>query len=370
MLTLGVALNEGGRLDRADAVLGETIEAAAAAGERALEHRALLERAFLHNETEPERFTADAPELVARAIPALEDSDDDLGLARAMLVRACHNLYRMRSAEAMPDLERALEHAVAAGAERYQREILGYIGLALQMGPTPSGEAIQQIDRLARSRHGDARRTAELMRFPMLLAMGGDFEEARSLAERQRRLRRSLGLEIHAIGVYGQQLGWVEIMAGEAEAAERALRPTHEALEAMGDRGSLATVAHQLAYALYLQDRLDEASKFAEESQGLSTSLDLEAEMGWRRVKARLAARRGEHAEAQRLAHEAVELGRETDSLSDRADCLMALGEVLQMTEEGEAPAEAIREALTLYEAKENLVSARRARRLLGDRSA
>jgi hypothetical protein len=48
----------------------------------------------------------------------------------------------------------------------------------------------------------------------------------------------------------------------------------------------------------------------------------------------------------------------------------MALGEVLHLAGEGAPAAEAIREAIDLYEAKENLVSARSARELLADLSS
>ena len=48
----------------------------------------------------------------------------------------------------------------------------------------------------------------------------------------------------------------------------------------------------------------------------------------------------------------------------------MALGEVLHLAGEGAAAADAIREAIDLYEAKENLVSAGRARALLADLSS
>jgi tetratricopeptide (TPR) repeat protein len=207
--------------------------------------------------------------------------------------------------------------------------------------------------------------TAELMRFPMLLAMRGDLQGARDLAERQRRLRQRLGFDLHAIAVYGQQMGWVELMAGEPEAAERALRPTYEALEAMGDRGLLASVAHQLAEALYMQGRFDASASVAAEAKRLSTPGDLDAEIGWRRVQARLLARRGEHAAARSLAREAVDLSRDTDALNAQGDAWMALGEVLGMGGDAEASAEAIREALALYEAKEHLISARTARELL-----
>ena len=133
----------------------------------------------------------------------------------------------------------------------------------------------------------------------------------------------------------------------------------------MGDRAIRATISHQLATALYMQGRWDEAEHFARESEDLGASNDTEVQMGWRRIRARLLARRGEFGDAGRVADEAVEISRRGDSPNDQADALMALGEVLSLAGERDRAAEAVREALELYEVKENVISARSARQAL-----
>lgn len=78
-------------------------------------------------------------------------------------------------------------------------------------------------------------------------------------------------------------------------------------------------------------------------------------------------ARQGRIAEAERLAREAVTLAEGTDDINTHGDALMALAEVDRV---GKRPSEAvpvIEQALELYERKGNVVSAGKARALLGE---
>ena len=84
--------------------------------------------------------------------------------------------------------------------------------------------------------------------------------------------------------------------------------------------------------------------------------------MLWRQVKAKVLARRGEHAEAERLAREAVAIGDETDMLDAQGDAYADLAEVLLLAGKPDEAAGALEQALERYERKGNLVSAERAR--------
>jgi thioredoxin-like negative regulator of GroEL len=63
----------------------------------------------------------------------------------------------------------------------------------------------------------------------------------------------------------------------------------------------------------------------------------------------------GEHAEAERLAHEAVALGQGADSLEGQCDALCDLAEVLQSAGRTDEAAEALEQALDRYRRKQNL---------------
>jgi hypothetical protein len=87
---------------------------------------------------------------------------------------------------------------------------------------------------------------------------------------------------------------------------------------------------------------------------------DLHAQVGWRAARAQACAGRGEAGSGETLAREAIELLDGADDLDLRGDALVALGTTLSGTERRSA----FDEAVALYEAKGNVASAERARRL------
>lgn len=84
-----------------------------------------------------------------------------------------------------------------------------------------------------------------------------------------------------------------------------------------------------------------------------------------RTARAKLRARRGSLVDAEALAREAVALAGETEFVDLRGESLLALGEVLRVAGRGEEAAEALQEALALWEAKGNVVLSARIRALL-----
>ena len=90
--------------------------------------------------------------------------------------------------------------------------------------------------------------------------------------------------------------------------------------EELGERIFLSAAAGSLAQALYALDRLDEADDWAARAADLGASDDVLNEMLWRQVRAKVLAHRGEHAEAERLAREAVAMSeRHRDSSTGKA---------------------------------------------------
>ena len=124
----------------------------------------------------------------------------------------------------------------------------------------------------------------------------------------------------------------------------------------------MSTVAGNLAQALYALDRLDEADAWAGRTEQLGASDDTVTQMLWRQVRAKMLARRGEHAEAARLAREAVAIGEGTDGLNWQGDAYADLAEVLLLSGKGGEARAALEHALQRYERKGNLVMARRTR--------
>jgi tetratricopeptide (TPR) repeat protein len=89
---------------------------------------------------------------------------------------------------------------------------------------------------------------------------------------------------------------------------------------------------------------------------------DIDPQIGRRRIKARVLARRGEHEEAVRLAREAVELAERTDYLVAHANACLDLAEVLERAARPAEARDALAEALRLCERKQFTVWAERLR--------
>ena len=157
----------------------------------------------------------------------------------------------------------------------------------------------------------------------------------------------------------------VETLAGDVAAAERDLRRDYEALDAMGEKYLLSTVAAELSWVLAENRRDDEAERYTRVAEGLADDEDLTSQALWRWVRAVVMAHRGQFEPALALAHEATDLLSTTDSLVAQADALVGLCEVAELAgRDSEARASAA-QALELYALKGDLVSAQDARALL-----
>ena len=120
-------------------------------------------------------------------------------------------------------------------------------------------------------------------------------------------------------------------------------------------RGLLSTYAPQLGRSLCALGRYDEAEPLAQLGRELGGEQDVATQMLWRQVQALVHAHRGEHAEAERLAREAVAIAERTDALNFQGDALCDLAEVLAAAGRSDEAAAALEQALERYERKKNL---------------
>jgi tetratricopeptide (TPR) repeat protein len=87
----------------------------------------------------------------------------------------------------------------------------------------------------------------------------------------------------------------------------------------------------------------------------------------WRQVLALVHAHRGEHAEAERLARQAVDISEQTDGISWQGDALCDLAEVLEAAGRTDEAVAVLAQALERYERKRNLASAGQVRARLSE---
>ena len=102
-------------------------------------------------------------------------------------------------------------------------------------GPTPVAQALERIEELRPRAQGNRRLEVDLLRTrAQLEAMQGRFDPARELIAQAKALAEEVGLALTLASGVAHQAGYVELLAGDAAAAERWLRPACEALERMG----------------------------------------------------------------------------------------------------------------------------------------
>jgi ATP/maltotriose-dependent transcriptional regulator MalT len=188
--------------------------------------------------------------------------------------------------------------------------------------------------------------------------MRGEIDRAAELHRRGYALSEQLG----ALPAGEGALNWAdtELLRGDPQAAERLLRRAFETLDRAGETAILASVAAALADALHLQGRDDDAWLYGTISQRAADSDDIGAQAAWRANRARILAGRGDAAQAEDLARQAVTLTHGTDDLNLSAHALMTLADVLADRAPDDAAAAAA-EAVALYERKGNVVAKRRA---------
>ena len=362
LLRLGWALRLRGDLQRANVVIDEVMETANAAGERALELRARIVRARLRELRDPLNSSAAILGAAQAAMPIFEQLGDDAGLAQAWQAIGHAEMDALHH-EAMVDaLERSTLHAQRAGDEALIMENDLWIPAGRVNGPTPASE----MERIA----GDMRDAgsptprqehAWVLLAAMAAAFGGRFDEARELVARGKVIGDALGqMDTQA---YPRELSRrIELLAGDADAAERAARFCYELVQGTGAMGFSCTAAAWLALVLYDLGQHAEAAEYVEISRSTGSIDDVINEVLWRRAAAKLCAQRGEGADALRLATEAVALMEPGDSLEEHGDALVDLAEVLRLIGHAADGVEPLQRALALYERKENIVSARRVR--------
>jgi class 3 adenylate cyclase/predicted ATPase len=321
-------------------------------GDPRLTARAEIELEFhaaMTGETVP---TAELVAVAERAIGELRELQDDLGLARAWRLLSEAHAIAGRWGDRASALERALGYAQRAGNRREQASLVALLAQALHLGPTPADEAIERCEAFLVDVPEDSALAAALMStLGGLHAMQGDVDRARALWLRARNLYDRLGLQ-HRRAARSLIGAGIELLAGDAAAAERELRVGYDTFADMGETWVRATIAAYLAAVLAELGRPDEALALTQESEANTTADDVVTQVVWRGARARALADR---TEAVALAQDAVQRAMATDFLDLRGNALLDLAAV---SGDAEAAARAVEE----FERKGNVVGAERAR--------
>lgn len=299
-------------------------------------------------------------EVVGEAVPVLEAANDDAGLARAARLEMYSQVMLGRFTDATAASVRIVDHARKAGDERLVSRSVAAIANILVHGPAPVDAAIEQTRELLAGVHGDRKVEAILLgALAQLQAMAEEFEGARESYHREQEILNELGSGIDASST-SIDSGRVELLAGDAEAAERELRRDYDALEALGEAYLRSTVAAMLSEALWELGRLDDADEMAGIAASLADEDDVVSQVGWRTTRAKVLAARGETSEAIELAEAGVAAAAATEEVNLHADALIALSFVRSRAGQENESSAALDAALELLRSKGDRATARK----------
>ena len=356
---LGEALLASGSKERATTVLVEAEQAAATIGDQRLLARANVMRVLvdLHRSVvTPDVALAEAEKDIA----VLDAAGDEAGLAYAWRLPSLVHLNAARFDDGSAAAEAGMRHAKSAGELRLVARAAQLYAYCLLLGSLPVDEALVRCTEISQAVEGDRKAEAYVAGITsVLVAMGGDFARARELYAWERQTLDSLGPSV-MLSSTSLHAARVELLAGDPVAAEREARADFDALGLLGETYFRSTVAGFLARALLEQERFDDANAMAETAREMSAEDDVESQLLWRGVAARLLARSGSDDDALALAESERQIaatisspGYQADALIDTADVLIAIGRI-------EEAAPHLDEALRLLELKGDTTSAAR----------
>jgi class 3 adenylate cyclase/predicted ATPase len=356
MIDLSEALRSTGALEEARHILTDAQAVAEDVGDRRAHARAMLESAFVQLHTWDGRLDTLLP-VSDEAAGVFDRMGDDDGLSEALMLRAYIAFIRCQMAETEAILSRALQHARRADNRLKLQELLHIRARAALRGPAPVVQAIEICEAVRRENAGDQAHDALIRgQLALLEAMLGRFEHARTLVAEAQQTLRDLGRTL-AVALVQADAGAVELLAGDAAAATRCLRPACDTMQEIGERGYLSTFAALLSQALSAERKDEEADRYTRLSEESALAEDVLSQVLWRKTRAHVICRAGDFEEGRGLAEEAVALAEETDDLNLTADALVSLGAAFEMGGESSAATSTYQRALQLYERKGNLAS-------------
>lgn len=359
LVTYGEALVEQGRLDAAHEALSRAATLAHDAGDVHVEWLARLKLADMRLWREPEGASQAALDEARLAIAAAEPLGDHAVLAHAWFLTANAALLRGELGNLRHAVGEALRWARLAGDRTLEVTIVTRASAPpIIFGDTSVDDGMRYLDDvLARLGHVPRVRIFALHASGHLRARRGEFAGAYEELTTWRDHFRDLGQEFQYAN--GAGCVWdVLSLASDWVRGEQVLRSGYDALERMGEKANLSTVAAWLGTACFEQGKIDDADRYATTSAELGASEDVLNEATWRSLRARILAARGEREAALAYARAAVECADRTEFIDLRADTRLALAEVLGS---GPDAQRALDEALALYERKGNRVGAARA---------
>ncbi len=299
------------------------------------------------------------------AYRVLTAEENDEGLGYYWWSLAGEKWVSLQAAETAAACERGLEHFRRAGIYRRTDDLVWLIRSAYVFGPTPVPKAIDRVRALQREA-GDsaALQAGAATTLGRLLAMAGEFDEARKLYLLGRDFYQSAGMAVSAAGVT-MHGAWIEHRAGDLEAMEELLRIGVDDLQALGNQAFFSTVAIYLAECLYEQGRLEEVRELSAAGVEASPQGDLINVVYADALEGCLLSHDGRHEEAEERLRAAVERAQTTDFYFVRSEIPLFHAETLFRAGQTSEASLAAAVGLGFLDEKGDIAGAARARERL-----
>ncbi|HEY6315394.1 MAG TPA: BTAD domain-containing putative transcriptional regulator [Streptosporangiaceae bacterium] len=343
---LGAVLFEGGDLDRADTVLAEGAQVAAAAGTPAVQARIAVLRADIANL----QGTGNAEALAeCEAAAAVLESENDLdGLAEALTAAGRLRFWLGDIPASHVVLERAITCARQSGNRRTQMRASHWLAVTFSLLAIPADTGVARTEQLLQDASGDPWAEADLLKpLCVLYAHVGRSADARAAIDRSQSIFAGFGAKL-ALAESAVPAAIVGLIIGDPAAAERYARQGYEACRAMGERGGyVVDLAVLLADALYEQGRFDEAQQLIDQANTEPSHATVSTPL---LTEAKLLAHRGQFAAARQLVGQAEALLAPTSLPYLQTDALKTRAEVERLAGAPGQAAASLRAALQIFE--------------------
>jgi class 3 adenylate cyclase len=275
-----------------------------------------------------------------RALPVFEAAGDRLGAARALLRIGIVEQSRGRHVRAVAAMERALAEARHLDAELEHATVVGALGVSLWLGPQQAAQAIGTCRSLLAADAAGRRlvRVALLCPLAMLTGMTGNHQQAASLLADAEVIVVGLG-NARASAVLPIFSATAKSLAGDLAASESLLLQAHARCLDIRDTQLAESAQRDLSRVRLLLGADDAADDLAARAVPDDVPAAVADRCG---VRARVAARRGEEAQARNLAELALRAARRTDSPACKATALLDVA--IAMRDLGDQSAEGLAE--------------------------
>ncbi len=292
-------------------------------------------------------FESRLPDIIAE----FERRDDARGLARAHFAWALMHVLCARATRWAEHMQLAAEYARRAGDLSLRARALAWHVSALWHGPASAQEVRRAIDVVEREERGAYQAGGIDLGRGWLALAEGDFQRARELVLRAIDTYTEMGAPMMS-GASHQELGEIELAAGDPGAAAEVLRRGDKLLDDLGEQSYRSTVVAMLAWAEALRGDHQAALAATELAEALSAQEDILNYVYTHQTRSELALADGGLEAAERWARSALDFASRTDSYVCHGQTGIQMSRVLAARGDLHGASAAAREVLAIYERK------------------